>query len=298
MNVLEAQDVSYKYASGTLALQNLNLSVQEGSVYGLLGRNGSGKSTLIKLFMALMHVTNGKVNVFGLDPWSDHEGIKSRIGYISEDQMLPQYLKVNEIFSFYAECYKDWDQNMAENLRNKFKLEPNKRITQLSKGQQRQVGLICAVSHHPELLILDEPGGGLDAVARRELLEMIIELLHQKGSTVMFSSHHLQDVERIADQIGILNEGKLLLETSVDDIHENYCQVILETDYPNFESILRDIPECFSIKKTGDAYTIIFSTNLDKAKVITDKYLESPTKFQGTQLNLEDAFITLVGDVG
>lgn len=297
MNTLEAIDVSFNYDSGALALRNLNLTVPQGSVYGLLGRNGSGKSTLIKLFMALMHAKEGKVKVFGQDPWSDHQGIKSRIGYISEDQILPSYLRIIDLFKFYSECYKNWDDNIAENLRKKFKLDSNKKLAHFSKGQQRQVGLICAVAHKPELLILDEPGGGLDAVVRRELLEMIIELLHESGSTVFFSSHYLQDVERIADRIGILKEGRILLETSLDNIHENYCKVILPAIDANSYTAIDGCSECFYIKKTGDAHAAIFSTNLENAKIIINKYLKSPSIIQGSQLNLEEIFIALVGDV-
>lgn len=296
MNSLEAIDVSFSYDSGAQALRNLSLIVPQGSVYGLLGRNGSGKSTLIKLFMALMHATEGKVKVFGLDPWSDHQGIKSRIGYISEDQILPSYLKITDLFKFYSECFKNWDENIAENLRKKFKLDSNKKLAHFSKGQQRQVGLICAVAHKPELLILDEPGGGLDAVVRRELLEMIIELLHESGSTVFFSSHYLQDVERITDRVGILKEGKILLEATLDDIHENYCKVILPAIDSNLYATIEKCSECFAIKKTGDTNTAIFSTNLENAKMIISKYLKSPNSFQVTPLNLEEIFISLVED--
>lgn len=293
--IIEVESLSRRYANGTLALDQATLRVEEGSVYGLLGRNGSGKSTLIKMVMALLHPSSGEVRVFGKDPWSDHAGIKARIGYISEDQTLPPYLKIRDMFQFMSECYANWDVKNAEKLRKAFDLDPKKKIMHLSRGQQRQVGLICAVAHSPELLILDEPAGGLDAIARRDLLEMIIELLNKQGTTVFFSSHHLHDVERIADHVGILDRGKVLLESSLDDLRENYCRVVVPL-VPGAQDKLSLHSSCVSIRQEADVSILIFSVNLTVARDIVSEHLPEGSQFQGAAMNLEDVFIALVGE--
>jgi len=295
MNIIEIKSVSRRYESKVLALDNVTLSVPKGCVMGLLGRNGAGKSTLIRIIMAMIHQTSGEVSVFGKDPWKDHEGVKSRIGYMSEDQILPPYLSVCDIFSFFGECYRTWDMAAAERLREQFGLDAKRKLGQMSKGEQRQAGLICAVAHNPELLVLDEPAGGLDVVARREFLEIVIELLHERGATVFYSSHQLNDVERISDRVALLHNGKLEIEEELDHLHENHCRVMLPEDIPGGRAAIAALPGCISVIHGAGSYQAVFTTGLEQARKLTAPFLKDSAQFQAMPLNLEEIFIALVG---
>lgn len=167
---------------------------------------------------------------------------------MSEDQILPPYLTVQDMFGFFGECYRTWDATAAEQMRKRFGLDAARKLGRMSKGEKRQVGLICAVAHNPELLVLDEPAGGLDVVARREFLEIVIELLHERGATVFYSSHQLNDVERISDRVALLNNGKLEMESELDHLHENYCRVILPEDIVGGK---RRLPSCRVVYRQG-----------------------------------------------
>jgi len=138
--------------------------------------------------------------------------VKKDIGYLSENETLPATVRVKDMTDLCASIYPTWDASMATDLMGRFALEPRRRLGALSKGQKRQVGLLCAVCHKPKLLVLDEPAGGLDSVARREFLEVVISLLADAGSTVIFSSHILSDLDRVAQRLVVLHQGLILLE--------------------------------------------------------------------------------------
>jgi len=209
----------------TIAVDGLNLEVNEGTVYGFLGRNGAGKTTTIKMLAALLHPHEGTVEVFGEDPWEHTVETKQRIGYLSETQVLYPWMRVGEIIKFCSNFYPQWDFDYTRHLTETFGLDERKKIKALSKGQQRQVGLVLALSHRPDLLLLDEPAGGLDTVVRREFLKMIIELIQEHGKTVFVSSHILTDIERVIDHLGIIEEGRMLIAGSVDDLKESVKRV-------------------------------------------------------------------------
>ena len=174
MNIVEFENVTRVYPKGVVALDGVTLTIPEGSIYGLIGRNGAGKTTLLRMIPALLHATEGVVRVFGKDPWEEQDEVKRDLGYLSEDDVLPGLGRIGDIIDLCAGLYPNWDGGMADNFLAHFALTRNTRIRTLSKGQKRQVGLICAVSHRPKLLVLDEPAGGLDPAARCEFLEVVI----------------------------------------------------------------------------------------------------------------------------
>ncbi len=200
MTVLEFKGVSGGYGSKEV-LRGIDLHVKKGEVLGLLGRNGAGKTTLLKMAMGMMQPQKGSIQIFGQDPRLDPVATKRRIGYVGENQELPAFLKVSEVLDLHRSLFPGWDAAGASALAQKFNLNPADKISKLSKGQARQVALLCAVSHRPELLILDEPAGGLDPAARREFLETSIQLLVDEGSTIIFSSHYMNDIERMASRL-------------------------------------------------------------------------------------------------
>ena len=297
MNVIEMVGVTRRYPPNVLALDGLDLCIPEGAIYGLLGRNGAGKTTALRVAMAMLHPHSGTVRVFEKDPWKYQEETKARIGYLSEEQALPQRLRVREIFSFYGSCYPTWDSAMVDHLVERFSLRTDAYLGRLSKGQQRQVGLICAVAHRPELLILDEPAGGLDVVVRRGFLEAIIELLNAQGGTVVFSSHLLGDVERMASHVGFIDNGKLILEASLDELEENYSRVHFKALSAAELQSLRSLPEYVATSShVGDGVVVSLRISPEAVEEgIREHVEESPA--QVARATLEDIFIDLVGDV-
>src|SRR5262245_40240031 len=171
------------------ALEDINLFVPRGSVFGLVGENGAGKTTLIKHILGLLKAQTGLVRVFNLDPVTDPVGVLSRIGYLSEQRDLPGWMRVDELLNYTRAFYPTWDANYAEELRAQFGLDPAARVKNLSQGQQAKVGLTLALAFRPELLLLDEPSSGLDPIVRRDILEAIIRTVAEEGRTVFFSSH-------------------------------------------------------------------------------------------------------------
>jgi ABC-2 type transport system ATP-binding protein len=202
MRVLEFNDVHRSYQRGSDVLRGISFSLEAGEVVGLLGKNGAGKTTLIRVAIGMIEAQKGSVRVLGLDPRQDALEVKRRVGYVSEDQVLPEFLSVGEVIRLHRGLFPTWDEGLERRLRERFALSAKSKIKSLSKGQARQVALLCAVAHRPELLLLDEPAGGLDPSARREFLETSIQLLNEAGTTILFSSHHMTDVERMAGRIG------------------------------------------------------------------------------------------------
>jgi ABC-2 type transport system ATP-binding protein len=199
-----------------LAVENLTFNVPEGSVCGFLGRNGAGKSTAIRMMMNLLDPTAGRVTLLGFDSRRDHQALMRRVGYVSESPVLYEWMKVKELARFTAAFYPHWNHGRVDELFDRFAIDREQKIRHLSRGTQAQLALTLALGGDPELLILDEPATGLDVLVRRDILESIIQLIQREGRTVLFSSHLLHEVERVADQVVILDNGRLVQAGSME----------------------------------------------------------------------------------
>ena len=313
MCVLEFRDVHRGYGHGDV-LAGLDLQIKQGEVIGLLGQNGSGKTTLIRLVMGMLKPEKGAVKVFGEDPRRDPVATRRRIGYVAEDQELPPFLKVRDVIGMYRGLYEKWDETFATDLMQRFELPPARRIKDLSRGQARQVALLCAVSHRPDLLILDEPAGGLDPAARREFMETSIRLLNEEGTTILFSSHHMNDVERMASRLVMIHQKQKWIDSDLDDIREGYCLAQLPAPVTGNETggasggsavvpnagngdagaKLLSIPQCLCSRRRGDAWHAVFELDPDTcARTIREKL--DVRNVQCHTINLEEMFIELVG---
>lgn len=217
---------------GKVALDQVTLSVPHGSVFGLVGENGAGKTTLIKHLLGLLKPDAGSVRVFGLDPVRSPAEVLGRIGFLSEDRDLPTWMRVRELLRYLQPFYRNWDATYANELLTRFELDPEARIKNLSRGQTAKLGLLAALAHRPELLLLDEPSSGLDPVVRRDILEAIIRTVSQEGRTVVFSSHLLDEVERVCDQVAFLHAGKLVLCATLDEIKQRHHRLTLRFASP------------------------------------------------------------------
>jgi ABC-2 type transport system ATP-binding protein len=224
--VIEVRGVTRRFGTKT-ALDNVSLSVPRGAVFGLVGANGAGKTTLIKHVLGLLRAATGSVRVFARDPVADPKGVLSRIGYLSEDNDLPGWMRVDELLRYTQAFYPQWDVAYAEELRQTFGLDCAARVKNLSKGQRARAGLLCALAYRPELLLLDEPSSGLDPIVRRDILGAIIHTIAEEGRTVLFSSHLLDEVERVSDHVAMINQGRIVVAAPLDDIKETHRRLTL-----------------------------------------------------------------------
>jgi ABC-2 type transport system ATP-binding protein len=213
---------------GKTALDGVTLQVPRGGVYGLVGANGAGKTTLIRHILGLLRAEHGTVRVFGLDPVADPVGVLSRIGYLSEENDLPGWMRVDELITYSRAFYPKWDDAYAEQLRTMFGLDAAARVKTLSKGNKARLGLLIALAYRPELLVLDEPSSGLDPIVRRDILEAVIRTIADEGRTVLFSSHLLDEVERVADHVTMIADGRITLSDTLGSIKAAHAGMSLD----------------------------------------------------------------------
>ena len=219
--VIEVQGLHRNFKSKA-ALDGVSLSIPRGIVFGLVGENGAGKTTLMKHLLGLYKAQLGQVRIFGMDPVREPVAVLGQIGYLSEERELPDWMRVHELMRYTQAFYADWDPDYAESLRLTFELDPKAKVKTLSRGQRAKVGLLLALAHRPDLLLLDEPSSGLDPVVRRDILGAIIRTVADEGRTVVFSSHLLGEVERVADRVAMLHSGKVLLDGGLDALKESH----------------------------------------------------------------------------
>jgi ABC-2 type transport system ATP-binding protein len=209
----------------TTALDDVTLDVRRGGVHGLVGANGAGKTTLIKHVLGLLRAQTGTVRVFGRDPVADPVAVLSRVGYLSEENNLPGWMRVDELIRYSRAFYPAWDDAYAEELRRTFALDAGAKIKNLSKGQKARAGLLIALAYRPELLVLDEPSSGLDPIVRRDIVGAVIRTIADEGRTVLFSSHLLDEVEQVADHVTMISRGKIALSAPLRSIKDSHRRV-------------------------------------------------------------------------
>jgi ABC-2 type transport system ATP-binding protein len=292
--ILEFDNITRAYKKGVPVLDGVSFTMNEGEVVGLLGRNGAGKTTLIRIAMGLLYPQEGSVRVFGISPTEDPVAVKQRIGYVSEDQILPPGSTVAELIDFHRYLFPRWDDILKRDLLERFGLSIYAKIKRLSKGQARQVALLCAICHRPDLLLLDEPGGGLDPAARREFLEASIQLLNREGSAILFSSHHMSDVERLGGRVVLLDEGKVRLDCDLDRIREDLCVAMLPRASAPDAAVLERTPGCLRVRPVFDDWHAVFQGAPEEVEKKL-KPLLGGVHVQCVRVPLEELFVELVG---
>jgi ABC-2 type transport system ATP-binding protein len=294
MAILKLDDVRRSYDGSTDALRGVSLRVEAGDVLGLVGRSGAGKSTLLRVASGLLKADHGAVTVFGLDPWREPLEVKRRLGYVAESQAVPPHLSARDLIQMHRELYPTWDRALERVLLERLALPPAAPLSRLSKGEARKVLLLCAIAHRPELLVLDEPAGGLDPAARREFLELAIELLSQGGSTILFSSHHMTDVERIANRLVVMERGEKLVDADLAEFQQNHCVAVMAVPSERAAVGLRQLGGFVRSRVHGSALYAVFRRDPH------DLRLELGERLQLTDVNinrasLEEMFVALVG---
>jgi len=227
--VVAVEHLSRGFRRG-LALDDVSVSIARGGVHGLVGENGAGKTTLIKHILGLYKAKSGSVRVFGLDPVRSPESVLGRIGYLSEDRDLPGWMRVRDLLRYTSAFYPQWDGAYAEELRVLFELDAAAQVKHLSRGELAKAGLLTALAHRPELLLLDEPSSGLDPIVRRDILAAVIRTVADEGRTVLFSSHLLEEVERVADRVTMISRGKVVLDEGLAEVKEGHHRYVVRAE--------------------------------------------------------------------
>ncbi|AND70407.1 ABC transporter [Dyella thiooxydans] len=223
---LAARGLGHGYEGATV-LRGIDLDVAAGSVLGLIGRNGAGKSTLLRALLGLLEPTTGEARVFGKAALAMDDGIRQRIAYVPQQPEALAWLTVAQMFDYLGRFYPRWNHAFARDTLARWQLPANKLLGKLSPGERQRVELVRALASEPQLLVLDEPAAALDPVARRELLREIALRACEAGITVVFSTHIVSDLERVASDIAFLHLGRLLLHCPVDDTKERYARLWL-----------------------------------------------------------------------
>ncbi|QWU13895.1 ABC-2 type transport system ATP-binding protein [Paenibacillus sophorae] len=221
-NVVEIREVSKSFEQ--FALDQVRFEVKKGFITGLIGPNGAGKSTLIKIMMDMVRPSGGEVRIFG-STLAENPGLKDRIGYVSDENYFYESMTIRNMGKMLAPFYKHWDNAAFTRYLEMFELSEKSKIKNLSRGMKMKFSLAVALSHHAELLLMDEPTAGLDPVFRRELLDLLGEQILDENKSIVFSTHNTNDLDRIADYIIFMNRGKVVFSDSKDEVLERYVMV-------------------------------------------------------------------------
>ena len=286
--MIEVRNVMKEF-DGFRALDDLNMTVPTGSVYGLVGPNGAGKSTIIRHLTGIYRQDAGEITIDGAPVFENPE-VKSRIAYIPDDIFYYANASIREMMDFYRSIYPHFDAERFKKLADVFGLDPKRQMRRLSKGMQKQAAFWIAVSLRPEILILDEPVDGLDPVMRRRIWSIIMADVAENGTTVLVSSHNLRELEDVCDSVGIMNKGKIMIERSLNELQENIVKIQLAL--PDGESL----PEGLDIlhkSNTGRLQSLIMHGTQEE---LTEKLQSAhPLFIDAVPLTLEEIFIYELG---
>ena len=230
-NILECQNL-VKFFPGCLALHSINLAVPKGRIVGLLGPNGSGKSTMIKLANGLITPTSGKILIDGMEPGIETKKI---VSYLPERTYLNDWMNVNNMINFFADFYEDFNKQKAYDMLRRLGVDPAQRLKTMSKGTKEKVQLILVMSREAKLYLLDEPIGGVDPAARDYILDTIISN-YSDEATIVISTHLIADVEKVLDEVIFINQGNIVLTSTVDDIREK--------ENKSVDALFREVFKC------------------------------------------------------
>jgi ABC-2 type transport system ATP-binding protein len=224
MNIIETQDLTRRFGRME-AVHHLSLAVPTGSLFALLGSNGAGKTTTLKLLMNLVAPSSGSARVLGVDSRKLGEKEFAQIGYVSENQQLPLWMTVRQFLDYCRPFYRTWDRDLEKRLAAQFGLPEDRKLSQLSRGTLMKAALLSSLAYRPKLLVLDEPFSGLDALVRDEFIKGVLEVSSAGEWTVVISSHDIDEVERLADHVALLEAGRLRLSESAESLQSRFRRV-------------------------------------------------------------------------
>jgi len=258
MSAIRTFDLSKKFWR-TPVLGSLGLDVPEGSIYGLVGPNGAGKTTTIKVLMNIHRPSGGRSEVLGVDSRRLGPREFARIGYVSENQELPEWMTVGYFLEYLSNFYPAWDQALAAELLRQFQLPAERKLRHLSRGMKMKAALASSLAYRPELVVLDEPFTGLDALVRDELIEGL--LARAEGTTIFISSHDLAEIESFASHIGYLDQGRLRFSEELETLSARFREIVLTFGAP--PAMPRDWPGNWMAPESSAAVLRFVETRFD-----------------------------------
>ena len=286
MKVIEVNNVSFEIDGRTI-LNDINLKIPEGKIYGIIGPNGVGKTTLLRCLTGIYQTTKGLVKYDGEDVY-DNPKVKEIIGYVADENIMHPNFRVKDLIKFYKYSYTKFDEKKFKELNEIFKIPERKFIFQLSKGMKMRLSIMLAFSIHAKYLILDEPTSGLDAILKNKLLKIFADEVYDNNTTIIISSHHLNELERICDDVAILDNGSISYENSLENMKNKIKKIQIAFDEPVYEEDL-NLKGIFKISKVGRVFTIITDEYDDEFIKGLNKF--KPLFIEEVDLSLEDIFI-------
>lgn len=281
--ILEIKSLSKDYAG--FKLDNVSFNLKKGYIMGFIGPNGAGKTTTIKLIMNLIKRSSGEIKIFGLDNLEDEKEIKHKIGFVYDDANFYENFSINKNAKIIANFYDNWDWEVFNNYMEKFKIDKNQKFKELSKGTKMKFALSLALSHDADLLIMDEPTSGLDPIFRHEIINILQEYIEDGNRSILFSTHIISDIEKMADYITYINDGKIVFSQEKTILEDTYR--IVKGGLDILDSNLED--EFVSVIKNKYGFSGL-TTNYNK---LYEKYgstivIDKP--------NIEEIMIYMAGD--
>jgi len=288
--MIEVKNVVKRF-DGFTALDGLNINVPKGAIYGLVGPNGAGKTTIIRHIAGIYRQDAGEVLVEGV-PVYENVALKRRIAHIPDDIFFFMQASIRDMMKFYRGIYTGFDMDRYNKLREVFELDEKRPMRRLSKGMQKQAAFWLALAMRPDVLVLDEPVDGLDPVMRRQVWSLVMADVAEYGTTVLVSSHNLRELEDVCDHVGIMNEGKMLIERNLSDMQGNIIK--LQIALPEGEELPAGL-DILSSNKNGRLHTLIVRGTAAEAE---NKIAAMPALFMDVlPLTLEEIFIYELGGV-
>lgn len=289
--VIRTQRLTKRYGRQT-AVDAVDLEVPEGKVFALMGRNGAGKTSLIRMLLGLAPITSGAATVLGRDAAREPLEIRRRVGYVPETHHMYRWMTVEEIVRFTASFYPTWNAALCAGLVRAFGLDPSQRIRDLSRGMVAKVALTLALAHEPRLIVLDEPTDGLDAVVRKEFLESVVRVAADEGRTVFMSSHLLQDIERVADRVALMDGSRLRFVEDADALKARVREI--KATFPGDAPPKPDLPGVVSFRREPREWLMVVENfGPDTMPALCARWPEA--RLDARPMTLEEVFVALVG---
>jgi len=288
---IQARNLTKTFPGGTVGVSGLDLEIERGTVFGLAGRNGAGKTTTMRLLMGLLRPDHGQVTVLGEDLRIAPRNLRARVAYVSQSQHLPGWMSLKELSRYAGNFYPKWSFGFVEDLCRRWEIPLSRPLSTLSGGEQRKTAVLLALASDPEVIIFDEPGGGLDPLSRRDLINEIVAVLNRRpDTTILFSTHYITDLERIAEWIGVLDRGRLVLNRPIDEVQSAFRRV--QVIFPG-----ESVPPQFNIPG-AQRCSISGPVACGVTQHFNAEHLEALRRWPGVRvqifpLSLEDIFIQI-----
>lgn len=288
MNIIEVNNVQ-KNLGDNVVLRGASLSLKQGSIMGLIGANGAGKTTLLKTAIGLLKPDYGTATVLGESAWNMPEHVKAKIGFVPQTYDMFDNFSVKNVIDYVSVFYPNWNKDTCSRWLFEWEIPPNVTVKRMSEGQKQRLSIIIAISHQPELLVLDEPVASLDPSARRAFIDLLIDINIELGTSILFSTHITSDIERIAADIAFLKHGVIKYQGSIDTLKETFVRlrVVAKTTLPSN----LPIPHVLH-KNIADKSALLTVAEFD-ARQLSNWQQQLDADIAVEHLNLEDIFLEL-----